>query len=477
MKYFLNLNLQLLCIGFLAAFLFFPSGLGLNLFLFDAVLVLSLLALNPAAGRRPFVQSGILLVLATAVSTVIVGSAISLVAHHVSLLLLAGYVQRRELRFVWYALLLGAATALSSPFAAGLRLLPAALIRDHAQRLTRWGLPAILALLLSLPFFILYAGSELRFLDMFAGVLDGIFGWFTADLVRIALLVALGCCVAAMLLLPQRLVRLPLAEREQPDQLRRVRGAGRRLGYSALRGRIRTALLLLGALNGLLALFNLSDLRFVWLAVQPAAAADLSRYVHAGTNNLLVSLLLAMVVVVVIFRGNLNFFRGAAPLRRLTYLWLAQNAFLVISVAFRNLRYILEYGLTHRRILVAFGLLLILTGLYSLYRKVRYRKSLRYLLQVNGLALWLFVVAAGAVNWSVLITRVNLWYPDDRIDWSYLTRDLYPANRFLLRREGRRVPTNASGEPAGEEPRTDWRTWTYADWRNAHFYRDDAQVQ
>ena len=477
MKHFVKIELLLGVLGVLAAYLFFPPGLGLNLFLFDAALVLSLLVLQPEAGKRPFVQAGILLVLATAVSTVIVGSRVSQLAHHISLLLLAGYVQRRELRFVWYALLLGAATALRSPLAAGRRMFGGGLPRNTARNLSRWFLPALLAFLGTLPFVVLYSQGELRFLELIDRSLSTLFGWWNLDLFRIVFLLLLGCSVAAMLLVPQRCARLPLTEGEDPDELLRVRLPGRRLRYSALRGHIRTALVLLVALNSLLALFNLSDLRFLWLTVQPATAAELSRYVHAGTNNLLVSLLLAMAVVLVMFRGNLNFFRGAAPLRRLTYCWLAQNAFLVFSVAFRNLRYIVEYGLTHRRILVAFGLLLILTGLYSLYRKVRFRKSLRYLLQVNGMALWIFVVAAGAVNWSACITRVNLRYPDDRIDWTYLTEDLYPANGFLLRREADRLPAASSNQLREMAAPTDWRTWTYSGWRNTHFYRDGAQVQ
>ena len=477
MKHFVNPIGPTLILAVLAAYLFFPPGFGLNLFLFDAVLILSLLAWQPEAGRRPFVQAGILLTLATAVSTVIVGSKVSLVAHHLSLLLLTGYVNRREMRFVWYALILGFTTAIASPLTAGRALLGGGASRGVWRGSRRWLMPAAVALLVSLPFFLLYSTGELRFLALIDRITTTLFAGWNADLLRIILLVAVGGSVAAMLLLPAPFHVFSLTESNQPDALRRERHRSPRLRYASLRSRIRTSLIVLICLNLLLALFHLSDLRFLWLATEPATAAELSRYVHAGTSNLLVSLLLAMAVVMVIFRGNFNFFRGAGPLRRLTYLWLAQNAVLVFSVAIRNVRYIVEYGLTHRRILVAFGLLLILTGLYSLYRKVRFQRSLRYLLQVNGLALWIFVVAAGAVNWSVVITRFNLTYPDDRIDWTYLTKDLYPDNEFLLRREARRVPGSFPGGPTEREPSADWRTWNYPTWRNARFYRDGAQVQ
>ncbi|PPK86371.1 uncharacterized protein DUF4173 [Neolewinella xylanilytica] len=458
-----------IALGTVFAYLFFPLSAGLNVFVFDAIALLTLFASRPELTRRPAVRWAVFLLLASAVSVVIVHAPASLVAHHLSFLLLIGFVQERELRFIWYGLLLGVFSLLAGP-TRFLRQLHG----RYAHRLAStnrwvWVRPGLTALAVSLPFFLLYSignSDFFRGLEWLLGWLDGVHRF--DEPLRFAVLFVVGLCGTIPLILAGANFDLAYDDTVDPDTLSRSRG-GNNHPFSplALRVEYRRAVMVFLTLNALLWVVNLTDLRYIWLSATELPASTLSEYVHAGTNSLMASILLAMVVVLYFFRRNLNFYPNARTLRALTYCWLAQNAFLALSVGMRNWHYIHAYGLAIGRVHVGVALCLVLVGIFSLSRKVRQRRSLHYLLQVNGLAAWLFLVGYGAVNWSGVITRVNLRQPTHRIDWTYLVDDLDRDNYFLLRQEQERLPTRLAGklERYGY-PAQDWRSWNYADWRN-----------
>ena len=458
-------------LALLFGYLFYPLSAGLNVFAFDAAALLGLFAYRPALAHRPAVRWAVFLLLASAASIVVVNGPASLLAHHLSFLALLGFVQERELRFVWYGLLLGVLALVAGPT----RYLKELNVR-YRSRIPRsdrwvWIRPMLTAGVVACPFFLLYSVGN----SAFFGSLESLFGWLDrmqgADrFLRFVVVALFGLCCSLPLLLAGHDFGLIAEEDADPDRLYRSRS--NRKGITpplALRREYRQGIMVFGTLNLLVGAVNLTDLRFIWLSATEVPAATLSEYVHAGTNSLITSILLAMLVVLYFFRRNLNFYPQARSLRILAYLWLAQNAFLALSVGVRNWHYVNAYGLAMGRIHVAFGLCLILVGVYSLYRKVRDRKSLRYLFQVNGLSAWLFLVAFAAVNWSGVITRVNLQQPTYRIDWAYLVEDLGRKTYFLLRREEGRMPSRYRQKiqqtvaPAG-----DWRTWNYADWRNVN---------
>ncbi|MEM9528344.1 MAG: DUF4173 domain-containing protein, partial [Bacteroidota bacterium] len=236
----------------------------------------------------------------------------------------------------------------------------------------------------------------------------------------------------------------------------------------ALKDEHQRAVLTFSSLNILLALVNATDLRYVWLSSAALPAATLSHYVHVGTYNLTFSIFLAMAVVLYFFRSNLNFYKEIHVLRPLTRLWLIQNALLAGSVGVRNWHYIDAYGLAIGRVYVGLVLLLILFGLFTLLRKIDRRLTLSYLLQTNGMALWLSLLVFGAVNWTNIITRYNLAQEDTAaIDWHYLRWQLDDRNRFLINQHPG-LPPSIKKDPNGPYWHTysDWRSWNYPDWRN-----------
>lgn len=93
---------------------------------------------------------------------------------------------------------------------------------------------------------------------------------------------------------------------------------------------------------------------------QELQAVELSKQVHAGINSLIVSLLLAILLIIYFFRGNINFIKNNKLLKNLTFIWIYLNLFLVISITFKNSQYISSFGLTYKRIGVYIYLLLTL---------------------------------------------------------------------------------------------------------------------
>ena len=177
----------------------------------------------------------------------------------------------------------------------------------------------------------------------------------------------------------------------------------------------------LGLLNVLLALVNAVDVRWLWLGFRPAPGFDLTQFVHEGTYVLIFSILLAAGIMLWFFRRNLNFYRPGLPLLRGgATLWVAQNAFLALSVGLRNYYYILYTGLAYKRIGVYAFLALTLFGLATLLLKIWQRRSLFALLRLNSWAAYAVLLGLALGNWEIWIARYNLQARFPAIDYGFL---------------------------------------------------------
>ncbi|HRZ76729.1 MAG TPA: DUF4173 domain-containing protein, partial [Bacteroidales bacterium] len=168
---------------------------------------------------------------------------------------------------------------------------------------------------------------------------------------------------------------------------------------------------LLIVLNTLILLLNILDVRWVWLGFE-WNGEYLRQFVHEGTWLLILSIVFSVLIVLYFFRGALNFSVRALWFKRLALLFLAQNAFLVLSVGMRNYWYIHYFALAYKRIAVILFLLLALYGLYTVAMKVKERRSLHYLLRRNSLAMMVLLVLASLLNWDNLIARYNVRHAD-----------------------------------------------------------------
>ena len=165
-------------------------------------------------------------------------------------------------------------------------------------------------------------------------------------------------------------------------------------------------------LNILLFFVNMIDIEYLWLNLEGTTAPQMSKLVHSGTYLLIFSILLSIVVLIFFFKGELNFHKNQKRLALLSFLWIGQNVFLLISVFIRNYKYIEMYGLTHKRIGVGVFLIITLIGLITMTLKIYKKLNLRYLLISNSWALMVLGLLLSFVNFDAIIAENNLKRPD-----------------------------------------------------------------
>ena len=470
-----------LSLGGLYALLFYNVEIGLNLLLFDVLLLLAMLRMTPELSRHPGVQWASAGLLFSATTVVIVHSPAAQVAHHVSYLLLLGFAQARELRFVLYGLLLGIITSVRGPLE-WIRSAKASAGDRVRRSIGADVLPYVVAGLIAIPFLVLYFSGNDRFGDVVTYLIDGL---GTLHLENILFRVFLLGAFATILVLGLFFTRaresalvkhqLDFTDHLSPGQGNEFEIYPQPDVAPDRSPELKVGLATFVVLNVLLLVVNITDVSFVWLNTGELPAATLSHYVHESTYHLLCSICLAIVVVVYFFRGHLNWL-GAGKIKWAATIWIGQNLLLLSSVGLRNYRYIEAYGLAIGRVYIAFVLFLLAFGLHTLYRKVHLKYTLTYLFQSNGMALWLTLLVFGAVNWPGVITRYNLATQDpEEVDWNYLYRGFDGRNDFLLAPLSPTKTVAPTQRTRYYDTYTDIRGWNYADYRNQKAYKQHGE--
>jgi hypothetical protein len=193
-----------------------------------------------------------------------------------------------------------------------------------------------------------------------------------------------------------------------------------------------TAFLTLAMLNVLILIVNMQDF-FKILSPQDISASNLRFSVHFGTYALIFSIAVAMSLLFYFFKNDLNFIEKSSSLRLLSYIWIAQNAIMVLAVFSRNYLYISHYGLAYKRIGVVFFLILVLIGLYTMVLKVSNQKTFTHLFHLNTWAVYGIFIVISAINWDNFITNYNLQNTDrDKLDAAFLFNDISDKNLKTL---------------------------------------------
>ncbi|APQ18048.1 hypothetical protein A9200_08135 [Maribacter hydrothermalis] len=161
------------------------------------------------------------------------------------------------------------------------------------------------------------------------------------------------------------------------------------------------------ALNLLLLFFLATDIIYIVQKTEMTNAAY-SESVHQGVYALLFSVVIAIVLILYFFRGNLNFYKKNQHIKSLTYVWICLNLLLLIFTGYKNFTYVEVLGLTYKRIGVFVYLMLNLTGLITAYIKVARVKSFVYLVRTNLATVFAFLILSAAIPWDNTITWFNI---------------------------------------------------------------------
>jgi len=187
--------------------------------------------------------------------------------------------------------------------------------------------------------------------------------------------------------------------------------------------------ILIALLNILIVLYLITDITFL-ASQQDLRASTYSAQVHNGINALIASIVIAIMILLYVFRGNLNFYEENTTLKRLAFTWIVLNILLVLSIVFKNSQYIYYFGLTYKRIGVTVYLLLATIGLITTLLKINSAKNNWYLFRINTQAAFIILIISSTVNWDYHITNYNFNYAKS-MDFNYLY-NLSNNNTLLL---------------------------------------------
>jgi len=464
--------------------LFWSEGLGLNLLLFGLLATLAMLSLHPDSWRSISVRLVAAGTLLSAGMVIWHHTGTALVVYFLSMLLLAGLIQAPHLRSAAHAMGqgLGSYLTLGISFKREVRRLAVEI--DWLQRL--WPYLRLMGLpLLGLGVFAaIFLTANPRLAELSENAVNELSLWLSEVSFAWLGFTLLGLIVVAGLIYPQPQRMVWEHEGKQSDQLIRQRRKQGTFDFLGLKKEYRSGVLMLAMINALLFVNNLVDVSWIWLGRNLPQGLALTQFVHEGTYLLIISILLAMGIMLYYFRGNQNFYRSSSLLRALSYLWIAQNVILVISVALRNYHYIDHFGLAYKRIGVFFFLGLVLFGLGSLVLKIRERRSVFFLFRLNGWAVYGLALMLTLVNWDRFIAQYNLNHYEQTgfLDRGFLLDLSEQALPMLLTRpevfeqadDGRkehyrfRLRENITRFER-RQAQASWRAWNWADARVASF--------
>lgn len=188
---------------------------------------------------------------------------------------------------------------------------------------------------------------------------------------------------------------------------------------------------LIASLSGLILLVIATDILYLINNSSLENASNLSKQVHQGIYSIIASIVLAITVILVLFRKDLNFYKKNKNLKFLTFLWIILNAILVGITCFKNYTYVYSFGLTYKRIGVFVYLFLVLIGLYITFQKIYLKNNNWYLVRKNIQLVFFSLNLLVFINWNGLITKYNLYYAKTT-DLNYLY-SLPKTNSYLLK--------------------------------------------
>jgi hypothetical protein len=407
--------LTIIVSALLITYLFYKKSLGLNLFLFEVFFVAFLVITQQLIIKSKTQKISFIGFLLTSLFTIITHSTFSYFIHFLTLIIFIGVLNYPSVRSLINALKITFVSFFGSQNKF-LNLIFRSSINGKNIGSILWKSRIFLIpIAIVVIFLVIYSASNPIFNDLISEGFEAIFNAFNfifKDLeILIVITFLIGIIISNYLIIRTRNQALVDDDLLSSEDLVRQKKGYNNSGILALKNEYKAAIFLFFTLNILLLILNCIDVYWVWFNFE-WTGQFLKQFVHEGTYLLIFSIIISIVLVLYFFRNNLNFYKNNKWLKRLSYVWIAQNAILVISVGIRNFWYINYYSLAYKRIGVIIFLLLTLYGLYTVLVKVRNRKSSFYLLSVNSSAILVVLIVSSLVNWDTVIAKYNFNHSD-----------------------------------------------------------------
>lgn len=168
-----------------------------------------------------------------------------------------------------------------------------------------------------------------------------------------------------------------------------------------------SGLISFSALNVLLLIF-IATYNYEQFFEVTKSADGLSAETHERVNSVIMSIVMAILVILFYFKRGFNFDERAKSLKISAKIWIVLNAVLVISASLKNSEYIINFGLTYKRLGVYAFLTMALIGLIFTFIKIQKKKTNAFLFNKMFWASYGLILVCSYVNWGGIITSNNI---------------------------------------------------------------------
>ncbi|NRA13112.1 MAG: DUF4173 domain-containing protein [Crocinitomicaceae bacterium] len=410
MKKQLNLTVVFLS-AILFTILFYKKTLGLNLFIFETSILAWLYFSKQFQLKGMNVITAFTGVILTSAFTVIQHTTLSYVVNFILFFTFIGVIMAPHIKSILNSL----GCSFSNIFASieeFFRRIGGKSVTSKKARLTIWRFRIFLIpLLIIILFSTFYSWANPKFGEIinsfWSTITDSVVAFFEMIEFSIIVTFIVGLLISIYILVRSKNKHATERDEESSEELvRRKKDRENSPRNLALLNEYKSAVFLFISLNILLFGLNVMDINHVWLNFE-WKGQFLKQFVHDGTYVLIFAILISILLVLYLFRANLNFYKKNKTLKVLTYIWIGQNSFLAISVGVRNWYYIQYFALAYKRIAIIFFLILTIYGLYSVYKKVSGTKSSYYLTKNNAYVWMIVLITSSAFNWDKIIVQYN----------------------------------------------------------------------
>ncbi|MEW4922943.1 DUF4173 domain-containing protein [Algibacter sp. 2305UL17-15] len=401
--------------------LFHKQGIGLNLSIFSVLALIILVFYNSAAFRQKSTLAYAALYLVTALAVFIYNNSLSIIANTVAFFTLVGHVSEQN-SSIYVNWLNGAYSFIAGFFHRNFNLKSKAQKVAVKKDIDYLHLAKIIGTPVAVVFIFisLYKNGNPMFNDLINGIN---FSFINFQWILVAV------CGYYLLSNISKPVIVDPATTKDAQTGNDLEKHGE-IKTEDLKKEHQFGFILITALNALIILFLITDVTYL-ITSDDLRASSFSNQVHDGINALIASIIIAIIIILYFFRGNLNFYTKNKSLKLVAYIWIALNAILVINIIIKDFQYIYYFGLTYKRIGVLIYLVLTVIGLATTFIKVKNIKNFWYLFRINTLTAFSILVVSCTVNWDSYITIYNLNYAKS-MDFKYLVK-LSNNNTFILK--------------------------------------------
>ncbi len=196
---------------------------------------------------------------------------------------------------------------------------------------------------------------------------------------------------------------------------------------------------------------NAADATYLWFALKLPEGLTYAGFAHAGSYRLLAAVVLAAATVTAFFRVGSPAGQSAKA-RWLVYLFVAQNAAVLVGAARRLELYVEAYGLTRFRVAAFVWMVLVMGGYAFLAWKLARSRKFHFLLKTNTALTLVVLSAVSLADVDGFIARWNVaqWEQGVHkdIDVAYLGRlgaTAMPSVARLAVSDDRAVAERAQG--------------------------------